>query len=328
MQNLLRSSLSPRGIFAILLLACCALVPFIAAAMDDTYWPGVFMRGMIWAIAALSLNLILGYGGMISFGHALFLGLGGYAVGILAYYDINNGWIHLATVVVFCVVIGLLVGAISLRTRGVYFIMITMALSQMMYYLIISIDEYGSDDGLTIYNRSDFGLPFFSLDDVNTLYYTIFVFLILALWLCHRIVNSRFGQVIQGAASNETRMLAMGFPVYRYRLTCFVIAGLICGLAGMLSANVETFISPDVLHWTRSGELIFMVVLGGMATTFGPVAGALVFWLLSVYLPQLPEIGGFRLGEHWHLVFGPFLLLVILFFRNGIASLFPGPKPQ
>jgi len=319
---MIKQLLSPRGIFAVAVVLLCASVPFISYAMDNSYWPGVFMRGMIWAIAAISLNLILGYGGMVSFGHALFLGIGGYAVGILAYYEIENGWLHLLAVLASCGVIGLIVGAISLRTRGVYFIMITMALSQMMYYLIISIDEYGSDDGLVIYNRSDFGLPFFSLDNANTLYYTIFFCMLGALWLCARLIRSRFGQVIRGAASNETRMQAMGFPTYRYRLTCFVISGLICGVAGMLSANVETFISPDALHWTRSGELIFMVVLGGMATVFGPVAGALVFWLLSEFLPQLPAINGFELGEHWHLIFGPFLLLVIIFFRRGIASLF------
>lgn len=325
----MKQLMSAKGIFAISVVLLCALVPLISAALDNTYWPGVFMRAMIWAIAAISLNLILGYGGMVSFGHALFLGVGGYAVGILAYYEIDSGWIHLFAVLGSCAIIGLIVGAVSLRTRGVYFIMITMALSQMMYYLIISIDEYGSDDGLVIYNRSDFGLAFFSLDNPNTLYYTIFFCMLGALWLCARIVGSRFGNVIRGAASNETRMQAMGFPTYRYRLTCFVISGLICGLAGMLSANVESFISPDALHWTKSGELIFMVVLGGMATLFGPVAGALVFWLLSEFLPQLPEINGFRLGEHWHLIFGPFLLLVIIFFRRGIASLFEreGARP-
>jgi len=312
-----------RAWFVAAVLAGCALVPLISHLADDAYWPGVFMRGMIWAIAAISLNLILGFGGMISFGHAVFLGLGAYAVGILAYYDINNGWLQLLTVLGACGLGGLVFGAISLRTRGVYFIMITMALSQMIYYLIISIDEYGSDDGLIIYNRSDFGLSFYSLDHENTLYYTIFVALLASLWLTRRIVHSRFGNVIRGAATNETRMHALGFSTYWYRLTCFVIAGLMCGLAGMLSANVETFVSPDMLHWKISGELIFMVVLGGMGTVFGPVAGALVFWLMSVWLPQLPHV-----GEYWGLIFGPFLILIVLFFRKGIDGLFDARKPK
>jgi len=319
---MLKSLTSPRGLFALSLLLMCAVVPFIAASMENTYWPAVFMRAMVWSIAAISLNLILGYGGMVSFGHAMFLGLGAYSVGILAYYDINNAWLQLLATVGSCALIGLVFGAISLRTRAVYFIMITMALSQMLYYLVISVEEYGSDDGLVIYNRSDFGLSFFSLDSENTLYYSIFVLMLVCLWLVWRIVNSRFGMVLQGAAMNEQRMEALGFPVFRYRLAGFMIAGIMCGLAGFMSANIETFTSPDILHWTRSGELIFMVVLGGMGSLFGPVAGALVFWLLSEFLPQLPEIGGFAIGEHWHLIFGPFLLLVILFARDGIDGLF------
>ncbi len=307
-------------VFAFALLLLCALVPWLASLADDSYWPNVFMRTMIWAIAAISLNLILGFGGMVSFGHAVYLGIGAYSVGILTYYEITNGWIQLLTAIVACAVISLIFGAISLRTRGVYFIMITMALAQMLYFLAISAEEYGSDDGLVIYDRSDFGLALFDLNDKLTLYYSILVVLVLCLFLVSRLVGSRFGRVIRGAKANEERMLVIGYPVYRYRLVCFVIAGVMAGIAGFLSANVESFVSPDMMHWTRSGELIFMVVLGGMATLFGPLAGAMAFWLLSEFLP--------RLTEHWHLIFGPLLILVVLYARNGIYGLFErGQRP-
>lgn len=309
-----KGSLKASRVFAFALIALCALVPWLASLADDTYWPNVFMRTMIWAIAAISLNLILGFGGMVSFGHAVYLGIGAYSVGILAYYEVNNGWVQLLTALLACGVIALIFGAISLRTRGVYFIMITMALAQMLYFLAISADEYGSDDGLVIYERSDFGLSFFDLDDRLTLYYSIFAVLLLCLLISSKLVNSRFGRVIRGTKANEERMQVLGFSTYGYQLVCFVIAGLICGIAGVLSANVESFVSPDIMHWTRSGELIFMVVLGGMATIFGPLAGAMVFWLVSELLP--------RLTEHWHLIFGPFLILVVLFARNGIYGIF------
>jgi len=307
-------AVKPSVVFSACLIILCASVPWLANLADDTFWPNVFMRIMIWAIAAISLNLILGYGGMVSFGHAVYLGIGAYSVGILSYYDIYNGWLQLLVALLACAVIGLIFGAISLRTRGVYFIMITMALAQMLYFLAISAEEYGSDDGLVIYSRSDFGLDFFDLDNTLTLYYCIFVVLIACLWFSARLVNSRFGRVIRGSKANEERMQVLGFATYRYRLVCFVIAALMCGLAGVLSANVESFVSPDIAHWTRSGELIFMVVLGGMATLFGPLAGALVFWLMSEFLP--------RITEHWHLIFGPFLVLVVLFARNGICGWF------
>jgi len=306
--------------FAASLVIMCAIIPWLANLADDTFWPNVFMRIMIWAIAAISLNLILGFGGMVSFGHAVYLGIGGYSVGILSYYEIFNGWLHLLVAMLACGLIGLVFGAISLRTRGVYFIMITMALAQMLYFLAISAEEYGSDDGLVIYSRSDFGLEFFNLDNSLTLYYCIFAVLMLCLWFSGRLVNSRFGRVVRGAKANEERMQVLGYSTYTFRLVCFVIAALMCGLAGVLSANVESFVSPDMAHWTRSGELIFMVVLGGMATLFGPLAGALVFMLMSEFLP--------RITEHWHLLFGPFLILVVLFARNGICGWFDGSRGQ
>ena len=309
----LNSLSSRRRLLGALVIGACAIVPLAATVFEEPYYINLFARLMIWAIAAISLNLILGYGGMISFGHALYLGIGAYVVGICAYYDINSAFIQISTAIGVGVLVSLIFGGISLRTRGVYFIMITMALTQMVYFLTISIEKFGSDDGLIIYNRSDFGTDLLNLDNPFHRYYLIFAVMIACLYFSHRLIQSRFGYVIRGAKSNETRMEVLGFSTFRYRLVCFIIAGVMCTLAGVLSANVEKYVSPDVMHWTRSGELIFMVVLGGMASILGPLTGALVFWLLSEVLS--------RITEHWHIIFGPFLILVVLLSPRGIDGL-------
>ena len=305
-----------RKLLGAFVLGLCAIVPVLATIFDEPYYINLFGRIMIWAIAAISLNLILGYGGMISFGHALYLGIGAYVVGICAYYEIYSAYIQIPLAIGVGALVAFIFGAISLHTRGVYFIMITMALTQMIYFLFISIEEYGSDDGLIIYTRTDFGTNLLNLDNPIQRYYLIFAMLAAGLYFSHRFIHSRFGYVIRGAKSNELRMEVIGFPTFRYRLICFVIAGVICTLAGVLSANVEKFVSPDFMHWTRSGELIFMVVLGGMASIIGPVTGALVFWLLSEVLS--------RITEHWHIIFGPFLILVVLLSPRGIDGLLQG----
>ena len=309
----LNSLSSRRRLLGALVIGACAIVPLAATVFEEPYYINLFARLMIWAIAAISLNLILGYGGMISLGHALYLGIGAYVVGICAYYNINSAFIQIPTAIGAAVLVSLIFGGISLRTRGVYFIMITMALTQMVYFLAISIEKFGSDDGLIIYDRSDFGTDLLNLDNPFHRYYLIFAVMIACLYFSHRLVQSRFGYVIRGAKSNETRMEVLGFSTFRYRLVCFIIAGVMCTLAGVLSANVEKFVSPDVMHWTRSGELIFMVVLGGMASILGPLTGALVFWLLSEVLS--------RITEHWHIIFGPFLILVVLLSPRGIDGL-------
>ncbi len=302
-----------RKVLGVLVIGLCALAPVAANLLDEPYYINLFARLMIWAIAAISLNLILGYGGMISFGHSLYLGIGAYTVGIFAYYDINNFYIQLVAALMAGFCVALVFGSICLRTRGVYFIMITMALTQMIYFLSISIEEFGSDDGLIIYVRSELGTDLISFDNPIHRYYVIFLVMIACLYFSHRLIHSRFGYVIRAAKSNETRMEVLGYPTFRYRLACFVIAGVMCTVAGVLSANVEKFVSPDIMHWTRSGELIFMVVLGGMASMMGPITGALVFWLLSEFFA--------RITEHWHLIFGPFLILVVLLSPRGIDGL-------
>ncbi len=302
--------LSRRSIFLGAFLVAVALLPIALA--DHPFYIGLISRAMILSIAAISLNLLLGYGSMISFGHAAYIGIGAYSVGIFAYYEIYDGFIQWPVGLAISAAVALVFGAISLRTRGVYFIMITLALAQMLYFLGVSVDEYGADDGLVIDVRSEFA-GLIDLEEGITLYYVIFGFLLLTIFTVYRLINSRFGVVIRGAKSNEARLRALGFPVTRYKLTCFVIAGVICGLAGLLLGNFTNFVNPDMMHWTRSGELIFMVVLGGLGTLFGPMLGAFAFLLLEEFLSDLTI--------HWQVIFGPFLILVVLFLRGGIDSL-------
>jgi branched-chain amino acid transport system permease protein len=225
-------------------LAALALVPAVAAAADAPFYVGLFARIMVFAIAALSLDLILGYGGLVSFGHAAYLGIGAYAVGILSFHGIANGFVHFAVALCAAAVAALVIGFVSLRTSGVYFIMIRLAFSQMVYFLGVSLNQYGGDDGLNIRRHSDFG-SLFDLDDSTVLYYFVWVLLLLFLALGSRLVCSRFGALLEGTRSNERRMIALGFPTFRYKLTAFVIAGAVCGVAGALFANLTLFVSPS-----------------------------------------------------------------------------------
>ena len=320
---------TPRSAFVTALLVFLALLPVYCAATGNYFLMSLFTRIVILALASVSLNLIMGYGGMVSFGHAAYLGIGGYAVGILAKEGITSGFVQWPVALAASGLFALGVGALSLRTRGVYFIMITLAFAQMIYYVAIGLDRYGGDDGLTIRTRSQFdGL--INLGNRVVFYYFCFVVLLAAIYLTWRLVNSRFGLVIQGARSNDRRMRAIGFPTYRYRLACFVIAGVMCGLAGALLANHTEFISPATMHWTRSGDLIVMVVLGGMASTFGPLMGAVALLVLEEALPAVIRIamhpflgdGAVRVAEYWQIVLGPLFLLVVLFARGGIDGLF------
>lgn len=306
---------SRRGIVTLAVFAVIGLMPVLGPALGQPFYVDVFTRVMIWGIAAVSLNLILGYGGMISFGHAAYLGLAGYTIGIMSDAGIDNGFLQWPLALAVCGLAALIIGAICLRTRGLYFIMITLAFGQMIFFLAVSSDRYGSNDGLPIYARSEFGVggAEFDLGNGTLFYYVTFVLLLASIYVVYRIVNSRFGMVIRGAKSNEARLNAIGVSTYRYKLTAFVIAGVMCGVAGVLMANFERFVSPDTMDWPRSGEMIFMVVLGGIGSLFGPVLGAVVFLLLSEILSNI--------WEAWNLIFGPFLILVVLFARGGVNSL-------
>jgi branched-chain amino acid transport system permease protein len=311
------SWLTPQTVFTALLLAVLALVPIYALLTGDTFAMTLFTRVLILALGAVSLNLIMGYGGMVSFGHAAYLGIGGYAVGILAKEGIASGFVQWPVAIAASALYAVVVGALSLRTRGVYFIMITLAFAQMIYYVAIGLDRYGGDDGLTIYKRSQFS-GLLDLQNKAVFYYLCLVLLVAGVYLVARLVNSRFGLVIRGARSNDRRMQAIGFPTFRYRLVCFVIAGALCGLAGALLANHTNFISPALMHWTRSGDLIVMVVLGGLGSLFGPLIGAAAFLVL--------EEGLSRLTEYPALILGPLLLLVAIYVNGGIEGLLEGRR--
>ncbi|HEX2150739.1 MAG TPA: branched-chain amino acid ABC transporter permease [Stellaceae bacterium] len=302
-----------REIAALVCLTALALVPPVAAAVGEPFYIQVFARVMIFAIAALSLDFILGYGGLVSFGHAAFLGIGAYAVGILAFHGVTNGFAHLAASVAACAVAAAAIGVVSLRTSGAYFIMITLAFAQMVFYLAVGLRQYGGDDGLGIARPSDFG-GVIDLTEPWTLYYVVFGFLALFLFLGGRAVRSRFGVLLQGIRSNERRMIALGFPTFRYKLAAFVIAGSACGVGGALFANLTLFVSPSILHWTRSGEIMMMVILGGIGTLIGPVVGAAAYLLLESMLS--------RWTEHWPALLGPLLIVIVLCSKSGLLGLF------
>ncbi|MDP6774050.1 MAG: branched-chain amino acid ABC transporter permease, partial [Rhodospirillales bacterium] len=228
----------------VICLAAFAVVPLIAEAFDQAFLLDIVDRIMIIAIAAVSLNLILGYGGMISFGHAAYLGIGAYCIGIPAYYEFYDVLLHLPLAIAASALFALVTGYICLKTRGVYFIMITLAFAQMVYFAFVSIEEYGGDDGLVIELRSEVPGAIVDLESNVQLYYVIFAVLLVTLLLVHRIVNSRFGLVIQGAKGNDERMQTIGYNTFRYRLTCYVIAGAMCGTAGWLLGNFNNFFSP------------------------------------------------------------------------------------
>jgi branched-chain amino acid transport system permease protein len=290
-----------------------AIAPALAQLGAEGYLLSLVMRVMIFAIAAMSLDLILGYGALVSFGHAVFMGFGAYSVGILMSHRITDFFVQLAVALGVSALFALITGAISLRTKGVYFIMITLAFGQMAYFFMISLGAYGGDDGLTLRMQSQvFGQDL--LGRGYTLYYVIFAAMVGVYFLLRMIVGSRFGRVLRGTRENPVRMEAIGFHPYRYQLAAYVIAGTICGLSGFLLANQTEFVAPAFMTWQRSGELIVMVVLGGMGTLHGAIIGAAAFILLEEAL--------YRITEDWKLIFGPMLVLVALFARGGILGFF------
>jgi branched-chain amino acid transport system permease protein len=309
--------MSGRHVAICVALAALALVPAVATVAEAPFYIGLFARIIVFAIAAVSLDLILGYGGLVSFGHAAYLGIGAYAVGILSYYGITDGVVHFAAAFFAAAIAALVIGFVSLRTSGVYFIMITLAFGQMVYFVGIGLNEYGGDDGLNIARHSDFGATL-NFDRPVVFYYFAYGLLLLFLFLGNRIVQSRFGMLLQGVKSNERRMIALGFPTFRYKLTAFVMAGAVCGIAGALFANLTLFVSPSIMHWTRSGEIMMMVILGGLGSLVGPVFGAAAYLILESVLS--------RLTEHWQAVLGPILILVVLFSKTGLYGIFALPR--
>ncbi|MCE0505833.1 branched-chain amino acid ABC transporter permease [Roseivivax sp. GX 12232] len=305
-------AIAPRVKAAAVLFVLFALVPPVVTALGDPFLVLVATRILAYAIAALALDLILGYGAMVSFGHAAYLGFGTYAVAILSSYGVNDLFLQMLGAILVSAVFAFVTGAISLRTRGVYFIMITLAFGQMAFFFFISLSAYGGDDGYGLSNRSTiFGSDM--LENDVTLFYVTLALLIALFALCHRIVSSRFGRVLTGIRENATRMEAIGYAPFRYQLTAFVISGCMTSVAGVLLANQAEFVSPAFMSWHRSGELIVMVVLGGIGTLTGAIGGAVAALLLEEFLGMVTD--------HWQLWFGLFLVLMVLFSPRGITGL-------
>jgi branched-chain amino acid transport system permease protein len=295
------------------LLAAAIAFPLVAQAVDELFYVSFASRIMIYAIAASSLNLILGYGGMVSFGHAAFFGTGAYAVGISMVHGVESAWITWPLAIVASGLLAAAIGAVSLRTRGVYFIMITLAFAQMMYYVANGLKAYGGEEGINMPNRSVVGLGINLRDDV-TFYYVVLFFLAATLYLMHRLIHARFGNVIQAIRENEPRMETIGYPTYRYKLIAFVIAGAVAGLAGALIANQTRYVNPNLLHWPVSGELMIMIILGGLAYLYGGVIGAVVLLVLDELISPYTLYS--------KLYIGLVLLVIVLFAPQGIAGLF------
>lgn len=293
------------------LLLVLAVFPWVAAAMELDFYVSVVQRVLIYALAATSLNLILGYGGMVALGHAAFFGAGAYVIGILESMGVHAGLISWPVAMLTAGLLALLIGAVSLRTRGVYFIMITLAFAQMVYYVFISLRQYGGEDGLNLSGYSSF--PGFDLANGTSFYYLVLVLFAVLIWAFGRLVNSRFGTALQGIRENESRMESLGYPVYRIKLVAFVISGAVAGLAGAMLANHNLFISPSLMHWTQSANLLVMVLVGGIGLRYGGVVGAVVMLTLEEVLRMWTE--------YWHLPLGILLLFVVFGAPRGIAGL-------
>ena len=293
----------------LVLLALIAL-PDMAIAVDEAFYIGLATRILIFALAATSLNLILGFGGMVSFGHAAFLGVGAYTVAILSHMGLADAWVVWPVAMLVAGLFALLIGTISLRTQGVYFIMITLAFAQMIYYLVVSFKTYGGDDGMPLLSRSRIGFLDTSAD--THFYYVTLAVCVAAFILIARVLNARFGHVLQAIRDNEVRMQSLGYAVFRYKLCAFVLSGAVAGLAGALLANQSGFVSPAMMQWSQSGMLMMMVILGGVGHLYGGVWGAVVFMLLEESLSHFTI--------HWQLGLGALLLAVVLLVPNGLTS--------
>jgi branched-chain amino acid transport system permease protein len=306
----------------VILLVLLALVPLASWLLDDPFLIKIGTRIVVFSIAAVALNLLLGFGGLVSLLHAGLFGIGGYVVAILAWHDFNaepllglagtsNLALSLPLAIVISAVAAVLMGIVSLRTSGTYFIMITLAFNQMLYYVFVALQQYGGEDGLQI--LGDLRFAGYDITKRVSFYYTCLAALTVVLILLHRLVDSRFGMILRATAQNERRVVALGIPPLRYKLLAFAVSGAVTGLAGALLAAGQQFISPADMSWVRSGDLVVMCVLGGLATVWGPVVGAAAFLGLELVLSGW--------STHWHLPFGLFIIAVVVLLKGGLVDL-------
>lgn len=306
MKNLLR----PAQLIPVLLLLVLAVLPPIAAGLDDNFWVAFFARVLVYAIAASALNIALGFGGLVSLGHALFIGIGMYSVSLPAFYGVTSGWVHLAACVLVCAAVGGFTGLISLRTSGIAFIMITLAFAQMGYFVIVSLKQYGGDDGMGISAASEFFGQ--QLNTPRSVYYCAWGVLVALTWWVGRLRAAPFGMALRAGRQNARRVMSVGLALPRYQLAAYTISAVLCGVAGMLLANLNAYASPSSMAWTVSGELIVMVVLGGLGSVFGPFLGALAFLGAEEVLKAATE--------HWMAVFGLGILAVAMLGKAGLTG--------
>ncbi|EHK74917.1 putative branched-chain amino acid transport permease [Sinorhizobium meliloti CCNWSX0020] len=305
---------------ALVLIAAFAVAPLVAHGIGQPFYIVLISRIMIFAIAAIGVNLALGYVGMVSLGHALYIGIGAYAVAISLHYGFANGWAHLMIALVVGAAVAVPIGLVCLRTSGFGFVMITLAFSQMFFYLAVGLRQYGGDEGMPLPSRSSF-LP---LDAANgtTFYYMAFFVLMLVLFLLHRLIHARFGMVIRGCKLNEARMKALGFSTLRHKLVAYVISAEICVLAGVLLANLTRFATPSYLEWIMSGDLVVMTVLGGAGTLIGPLVGATVWVvleeLLASFYIDLPWNLSEFIRSNWIAALGIVIIIVTLTLKKGL----------
>ncbi|MGE0311853.1 MAG: branched-chain amino acid ABC transporter permease [Lautropia sp.] len=286
-------------------------LPAFLEAIDSAFYVSTASRIGVFAIAATSLNLVLGYGGLVSFGHAAFVGLGAYTVTLLSNAGFANGWLNLAAAMACAALASAAIGAISLRTRGVYFIMITLAFAQMLFYLANSIKAWGGDEGLNLERRLDFfGIDF---QDDTHFYFLVLAVFALTMLVAHRLAHSRFGRVVAAMREDDVRAESIGFPTWRYKLILFVIGGAFGGLAGALMANQQNYVSPNLLHWSQSGTMMVMIIIGGVGTLWGGALGALTLLVLE-------EIAA-DFTTYWQFYVGWILLAVVLFAPRGLSGI-------
>jgi len=324
------SLVNRKSLFLLLSLLLLLSLPPLTEAFDESYLISSMTRVLIFAMAAISLDLIVGYGAMVSFGHAAFVGLGAYTAAILSFhfndgsslinfpfsYDGSNQLLLILPVaMLISALVAVITGLISLRTYGIHFIMITLAFAQMLYYLFISLDYYGGEDGLLMSGRNQ--VPLIDTNDDTSFYYLSLFFLIVFVVLARRLVESRFGRVLQGCKYNEKRMQTLGFNTFRYRLSAYVIAAMAAAVAGVLLANKTEYVDPGLFSWHLSGELLVMIILGGLGSIYGAVIGAIVYLLLEQIFAAYTE--------HWMVLLGPVLIIVVMYARNGIYGFIRKP---
>jgi branched-chain amino acid transport system permease protein len=311
--------------FATAVLLGCLLALALLPLFAEKYYIQLFTKMMIMAIFAMSLDLLVGYTGLVSLGHAAFFGLAGYVLAFAApQYQAANLWLSLPLAMAGSAVLALFIGVLVLRTSGIYFIMVTLAFAQMVFFLFHDTKIAGGADGIYVYAKpvADIaGWQPFNLENYTHFYFVVLVSLALVYALLRMLLASLFGRVIVGIRVNEQRMRSIGYRTFRYKLVCFVLSGALAGMAGYFAAAQFGFVSPDTLGWHQSGSVLMMVILGGMGTLNGAVLGAFAMMLLELGFQGLPVVAGVDVGKHWQLLMGGFIVFAVLLLPHGLLGL-------